>query len=780
MSKQSIVFVVCLALGGNVCIGSPVCMAGLGLMLQATTVFVSPTGKTVGEGGDGSYGNPYDLETGLSQGAGGEVRFLPGTYLLGGCIALRDNTTYIGWGNTADAPAGLAGRDMVVIDGQGAVDCLSLNGGGNGTTMRDLTIRNARAAEASLAKFLQVSGSLMVTNCVFRDTTSGAGCVIATSCHPTQVGALSFVDCDFCGITATAASTADSSCGVMRSDDTFFLRCRIFGNTQNCNARSAIAYGSSDFTDCIISNNACISGGGFRMKTANFTHCTFADNNMKGAGLITTLGSNPKIVFNDCRFTNNINSASGACFGTDGASNDNGLLCLTNCSFVANETTAGNGGAICVDKNGWEVKIVGCGFTNNVAGSSANRAGQGGAVMLEATAKNSAALIKNCEFCGNRSQQWGGAVVGRWSQGITMDGCTFTTNVCSGKGGAFAQTTGTSGEIKNSHVLLNCTFEGNSALSRSAVYMTGVLTNCTFFDNNETDKDYYGALGLIAHDKNNTELYWTNRVAGCQFKGNRGRGIYSHGDTVFVTDTTIRETDGGAFDLCSASVFLIDRCYVVSNTTSAAGAAVLQTYKNSNNAKEGRIRNTIFVGNSNTGTYGGGNAPVVALADNTYVESCTFVENSAGTGLYGALQFSLPSGGVGPTDAARVVNTLFYRNKSLHGYERTDDSQFRADGVWTNVYFSCYSWIGGLPPDRNNINATAQAGNNDPMFVDFAGGDFNLAKGSPCVNVGSNETWMMDATDIRGNRRFARIQGGTVDIGCYELRPDPGLLLLIK
>ena len=57
-----------------------------------------------------------------------------------------------------------------------------------------------------------------------------------------------------------------------------------------------------------------------------------------------------------------------------------------------------------------------------------------------------------------------------------------------------------------------------------------------------------------------------------------------------------------------------------------------------------------------------------------------------------------------------------------------------------------------------NINA-------DPLFVNTGGGNFHLSPGSPCINTGSNAAVTV-ATDLDGS---ARIVGGTVDMGAYEI-----------
>jgi hypothetical protein len=57
----------------------------------------------------------------------------------------------------------------------------------------------------------------------------------------------------------------------------------------------------------------------------------------------------------------------------------------------------------------------------------------------------------------------------------------------------------------------------------------------------------------------------------------------------------------------------------------------------------------------------------------------------------------------------------------------------------------------------------------DPMFVDFAGNDFHLKAGSPCIDAG-DDTAASGQTDRDGK---PRIQGAHVDIGAYEYGTGP-------
>jgi len=104
---------------------------------------------------------------------------------------------------------------------------------------------------------------------------------------------------------------------------------------------------------------------------------------------------------------------------------------------------------------------------------------------------------------------------------------------------------------------------------------------------------------------------------------------------------------------------------------------------------------------------------------------------------------------------------------------------------------------------HTNINTTAglaysctvalgntSAGNiqDDPKFVDWANGDYTLAANSPCIDTGSNQTWMDGALDLAGNTRkqWGRVFGSKaapiVDMGAYEFPepPPPGTIFLLR
>jgi len=83
------------------------------------------------------------------------------------------------------------------------------------------------------------------------------------------------------------------------------------------------------------------------------------------------------------------------------------------------------------------------------------------------------------------------------------------------------------------------------------------------------------------------------------------------------------------------------------------------------------------------------------------------------------------------------------------------------------IFFATNSWIyynsvtnGTSFPGTGNITNGV-----DPYFLNQADHNYRLTWRSPCINTGTNQPWMNDATDIEGR---PRIHYGTVDMGAYE------------
>jgi hypothetical protein len=183
------------------------------------------------------------------------------------------------------------------------------------------------------------------------------------------------------------------------------------------------------------------------------------------------------------------------------------------------------------------------------------------------------------------------------------------------------------------------------------------------------------------------------------------------------SNSAVLEGGGGRF--CT-----FDHCVLSNNIGLVGGGAVWST-----------LNNCAVAGNS--ADQGGGVA-------GSFLTNCTVVGNTAIAG--------------GGADTSVLYNCVIYYN--------TGDN-FLASGNIGDEPWLNYCCVTPLPE--------AGVGNitNAPLFVDPANGDFRPQTSSPCINAGNNG-FVTSTTDLDGN---ARISGGTVDMGAYELVFTPAMLV---
>jgi parallel beta-helix repeat protein len=192
----------------------------------------------------------------------------------------------------------------------------------------------------------------------------------------------------------------------------------------------------------------------------------------------------------------------------------------------------------------------------------------------------------------------------------------------------------------------------------------------------------------------------------------------------------------------------ISNCIVVGNSGSGASSCLVYNSILKGNSGGGAffctLNNCLVTGNS--AGQGGG-------AYMTAMNNCTVVSNTA----------SYSGGGIWSTNGA-LNNCIIYYNVAPNG-PNWAGSGFRAGPAPQS--YCCTT------PDSGGQGCIT----NEPLFVDFAGGNFRLQSTSPCVNAGYNP-YAPVGPDLDGN---PRIEGGTVDIGAYEFQassPVPVPLLL--
>jgi hypothetical protein len=214
-----------------------------------------------------------------------------------------------------------------------------------------------------------------------------------------------------------------------------------------------------------------------------------------------------------------------------------------------------------------------------------------------------------------------------------------------------------------------------------------------------------------------------------------------------VSNCVIANNDarGGAGVYMGAGC-VVQNCSIVSNrawnsSATGSGGVVMNG--------GGVLRNCLVAYNS------GGNrsAGVDGISGSPVVESCTIAANS------NSLAFS--SGGGLYLASGTATSCIVWGNMSTGGTN---------DNVRTNDIALCaYSCA---PELTNSINKNLTG---NPLFKNAALGNFTLQAGSPCINSGTNLSWMANAVDLAG---ASRIQGRLVDMGAYEATPAGGTAVL--
>ncbi|MBN1669874.1 MAG: VCBS repeat-containing protein [Kiritimatiellae bacterium] len=196
----------------------------------------------------------------------------------------------------------------------------------------------------------------------------------------------------------------------------------------------------------------------------------------------------------------------------------------------------------------------------------------------------------------------------------------------------------------------------------------------------------------------------------CLLSGNAaydGAGAYR----AALSDCTLTANAGSRYagGACEST---LDRCTLTANTADVGAGAAYSV-----------LNNCLLSANH---AYEDGGATYYGTLNN-----CTVVANSAGE-YCGGVRYST------------VNNCIVYYNNA---------------GTGPNYYNETFQYSCTLPEPDGTDNTT-----NEPVFADFAGGDFRLTGDSPCVNAGCND-YAPVGTDLDGN---TRIVDATVDMGAYE------------
>ena len=282
----------------------------------------------------------------------------------------------------------------------------------------------------------------------------------------------------------------------------------------------------------------------------------------------------------------------------------------------------------------------------------------------------------------------------------------------------------------NGNVLLrNCSFVNNySGSAGGGIYMASAnvtIDHCEFFNNQAGTGGDGGAL----YNGNNNGGYSTLEIHDCLFKNNSGRrGACIHGGLDFdrlAIDRSIFTNNVSTIsiiDLDGISSASISNCYIIGNNLFANSTA-----------------NVLRIQTS---------------ADNEVMtmSNCTFAQNFSVNTTIGSEMIRVYG------TSHRIVNSIVYGNTAYNGRQVSAGmgiSNSIVQGGHTNgMAIIDQDPLFVMPSTANNTNFDAT------LF------DYTLQSTSPGINVGNND--LVDPLallDLAGNDR---IQGGVVDLGCYE------------
>jgi hypothetical protein len=284
---------------------------------------------------------------------------------------------------------------------------------------------------------------------------------------------------------------------------------------------------------------------------------------------------------------------------------------------------------------------------------------------------------------------------------------------------------------------INCTSVNNRAYIGAGVALVGspTLTGCVVRANTTNGVAITAPPGGVNRPVLRDCLIADNLGVTTGTRSGGGMYIISANSTTLVVNCTISNNSsgvGGGFNDLRYGGFM-SNCTIRGNSAPNAGGG---------NMSRGRLYNCLFVGNRATVNYGGG----MILGGGT-ADCCTVVGNIAVNN----------AGGINVNNATPYIcNSIIISNSAASA--TTKDFRFQSSGE-QSLWFSCYGLADVTPPaGRGNITSA-------PRFLNYPAGNYRLPPTSPCVNAGTNHTWMVHATDLDGRER---ISGDRVDMGAYE------------
>jgi len=367
--------------------------------------------------------------------------------------------------------------------------------------------------------------------------------------------------------------------------------------------------------------------------------------------------------------------------------------------------------------------------------------------------------IVDSNFSQNYSTDNGGAVYAYNTGSVTISNSSFTNNDASSAGGAVFFSTNVTGSIS----ITDSDFAGNhsdESGGAAMIYSDGTA-NLSISDSTFTDNDSSSWGGV---------LYIMDSIVDVTINGSSMSGNYS------VSGSGVAYIENSGNLTITNSTF--------ENNSSAGGSGALYL----NITGDAIITNSLISGNSAAGGNGGGITK--SNSGSLTINNSTLTGNSSlymGGAIYGAGQVvinqstitnnlaALGGGGIYLYSGSSVSlsGTIVSGNSATIGY-----ADIATDTGNTLALTVNSSLLGDVDPlitvnGSNNISSTnpmvgALADNGGPTKT------MALLDGSPAIDAGPDPvaTFVGNDSDQRG-LPWVRVFGGMVDIGAFEVQPDP-------
>jgi hypothetical protein len=342
-----------------------------------------------------------------------------------------------------------------------------------------------------------------------------------------------------------------------------------------------------------------------------------------------------------------------------------------------------------------------------------------------------------------------------------------------------------------SPVIRNCTFRYNSYGYGASIYIDGgapVFEGCTIKDAytfGRSASGVYVGSGSVSF----TDCVFANHYTVTIYGQNDGSAFYASAgvSSSFLRCSFIDNQIGNYFAMgdpsgsYGAGIYSIGDIDVESCEFSGGfgnGGSAIATYGSM------QVSNSKFYDNfarpyeTGFGTSDGDAGAAILVLPNysaprtLTVDSCTFVDNycDKGAGIFAS----------GPEDVL-VTNSVLYFNDGPTAQPGEDQvPRLKRQFVGAVSLQNCCVqelWVRFVGEDPFEADRYPKSFDQDPRFVDWQNGNLNFFADSPCLNSGNINLVPPTLTvDLNGD---PRVQGTSVDLGCYEssLTATPSLTI---